>query len=73
MPFQINNTNVINDDRSFSNVGIMTVGSGSSAVVINPNLIFNIGTGITITGLTTNISIAGTLTAGSLSIPLGLG
>jgi hypothetical protein len=73
MPLQVNSTNVINDDRSFSNIGIMTVGSGSSAVILNSNLNVNIGTGITITGSTTSISIAGTITAGSLSVPLGLG
>ena len=73
MSFQINDINVIDDDRNFSNIGIMTVGTGSSAVVLDSNLNFNVGTGITITGSTTNISIAGTLTASSLSIPLGLG
>lgn len=73
MSFQVNDINVIDDDRNFSNIGIMTVGTGSSAVVLDSNLNFNIGTGITITGSTTNISIAGTLSAGSLSIPLGLG
>lgn len=71
MPIQINNTTVIDDNRNFSTVGVMTVGSGSSAVVISTGL--NVGIGVTLSGISSTISIAGTITASGLSIPLGLG
>ena len=72
MAIQIGGTTVIDNSRNFSNVGIMTVGVGSSIVNIIPNSNFTIGTGITFngTGSIKNISIAGTFTAAGLSIPL---
>jgi hypothetical protein len=74
MAIKISGTTVIDDSRNFSNVGIMTVGAGSSIVNIIPNSNFTIGTGITFsgTGSIKNISIAGTFTAAGLSIPLTL-
>jgi len=72
MAIQVLGTTVIDDSRNFSNVGVMTVGAGSSIVNIIPNSNFTIGTGITFsgTGSIKNISIAGTFTAAGLSIPL---
>ena len=73
MAIQINDINVIDDDRNFSNVGILTVGSGSSMISVKSNSDFIIGIGATINGNAGNISIAGTITAARLSIPLSLG
>jgi hypothetical protein len=72
MAIKVSNTTVIDDSRNFSNIGIMTVGVGSSIVNIIPNSNFTIGTGITFNGTSSikNISIAGTFTAAGLSIPL---
>jgi hypothetical protein len=74
MAIKVSGTTVIDDSRNFSNIGIMTVGVGSSIVNIIPNSNFTIGTGITFgsTGNIRNISIAGTFTAAGLSIPLVL-
>lgn len=71
-PIQINDINVIDDDRNFSNVGILTVGAGSSVTNIDSDANFTIGVGITFDGLVGNISIAGTITAAGLSVPLSL-
>lgn len=73
MAIQINDTVVIDDDRNFSNVGILTVGSGSSITNIDSSANFTVGTGITFNGVVGNISIAGTITAAGLSLPLGIG
>lgn len=72
MPIQINNINVIDDDKNFSNVGILTVGAGSSLTNISSDGNFIVGVGITFNGLDGNISLAGTITAAGLSIPLSL-
>jgi hypothetical protein len=73
MSIQIKDNTIIDDDRNFVNVGIMTVGSGSSTIVIEPDSDFFVGIGVTLTGQNGNISIAGTITAQGLSIPLELG
>lgn len=73
MAIQINDTVVIDDDRNFSNVGILTVGSGSSITNIDSSANFTVGIGITFDGVSGNISIAGTITAAGLSLPLGIG
>ena len=73
MSLQINGVTVINDDKNISSIGIMTVGSGSSSLNLNSFSNTTIGTGITLSGDVGNISIAGTITASRLSIPLLLG
>jgi hypothetical protein len=73
MAIKVGGTVVIDDSRNFSNVGIITVGSGSSSVTIESDSNFMIGIGATINGNDGNISIAGTITAKALSIPLSLG
>jgi hypothetical protein len=72
MAIKISGTTVIDDSRNFSNVGIMTAGSGSSAVSVNSSSNFSVGVGVTLTGSNGNISIAGTITAAGLSFPLVL-
>ena len=73
MSIQIKDSTIIDDERNFVNVGIMTVGSGSSTIVIELDSDFFVGIGVTLTGRNGNISIAGTITAQGLSIPLELG
>jgi hypothetical protein len=73
MAIKVGGTIVVDGNKNFSNVGIITVGSGSSSVTIESNSNFTVGTGVTINGNNGNISIAGTLTAKSFSIPLSLG
>jgi len=70
MAIQINDINVIDDDRNFSNVGILTVGTGSSLTDIDSDANLTVGVGITFNGVGGNISIAGTITAAGLSLPL---
>jgi len=72
MTFKINNITVIDDDRNFSNVGILTVGTGSSLTNIDSDANLTIGVGITFNGVDGNISIAGTITAAGLSVPLSI-
>lgn len=73
MAIKVSGTTVIDDGRNFSNVGIMTVGSGSSAVVLESDSQFMVGAGVTFDGNTGDIIISGTFTAAGLSIPLSLG
>ena len=70
MTIQINDIDVIDDGRNFSNVGIMTVGTGSSLTNIDSDGNFIVGVGITFNGVASDISIAGTITAAGLSLPL---
>ena len=73
MPIQVNDINVIDDDRNIIASGIATVGSGSSSTIINGNTgIVNVGTGVTINGITGNISIAGTISAAGFNIPVSI-
>jgi hypothetical protein len=72
MSIQIKDNTIIDDDRNFVNVGIMTVGSGSSTIIIEPDSDFFVGIGVTLNGTGGNVSIAGTITALGLSIPLEL-
>jgi len=70
MPIQINDVNVIDDGRNFYAAGIATVGSGSSATVIDGNTgTVNVGVGITLEGSPGNISIAGTINAAGFNVP----
>ena len=73
MAIKISGTTVIDDSRGISNIGIATIGSGSSTVTLNSSSNFIIGIGATLSGNAGNISIAGTITAARLSIPLSLG
>jgi len=70
MAIQINNITVIDDDRNFSSVGVLTSGSGSTLIDIDGSANFTVGTGVTFEGVSGNISIAGTFTASSISVPL---
>lgn len=73
MPIQINDVNVIDDGRNFYAAGIATVGSGSSATVIDGNTgIVNVGAGITMEGIPGNISIAGTINAAGFNVPVNV-
>lgn len=72
MAIKISGTTVIDDDQNF-NVGLATVGSGNSAIVIN-NLSMTVGVGFTCDIANGNInSSAGIVTASGISFPLGLG
>jgi hypothetical protein len=72
MAIKINNVTAIDDSRNVS-AGIVTIGSGSSATIINGTTgTVNIGTGITMVGSSGNISIAGTITAGGFNIPASI-
>lgn len=73
MAIKVGGISVINDGKNIQNIGIVTVGSGSSTISVKSNSDFIIGVGATINGNAGNISIAGTITATSLSIPLSLG
>jgi hypothetical protein len=70
MAIEINDINVIDNSRNFSNVGILTVGTGSSLTNIDSDANLTVGIGITFNGVDGNISIAGTITAAGLSLPL---
>jgi len=72
MAIQVNDVSVIDDDRNFSSVGILTVGSGSSVISIDSDANLTTGVGITFNGVAGNISIAGTITAAGLSLPLSI-
>ena len=73
MPIQIQNINVIDDSRNLAISGVATVGSGSSATVINGNTgVVNVGTGITLNGSSGNISIGGTIYASGFNVPASL-
>lgn len=72
MAIKISGVNVIDDDQNF-NVGLATVGSGNSAIVINDSSMV-VGIGITFDNVNGNINAsAGIVTALGLSRPLGLG
>ena len=73
MSIQINNINAIDDDRNFSAAGIVTVGTGNSATIIDGTTgITSVGIGITMEGVPGNILIAGTLTAAGFNIPASI-
>jgi|DEB0MinimDraft_10_1074344.scaffolds.fasta_scaffold08201_2 hypothetical protein len=73
MSVQINGINVIDDDRNFSAAGIVTVGTGNSATIIDGTTgITSVGIGITLEGVPGNISIAGTITAAGFNIPANI-
>lgn len=73
MPVQINDINVIDDNRNVSAAGIVTVGTGNSATIIDGTTgITSVGIGITMEGISGNISIAGTLTAAGFNIPTSI-
>ena len=63
MAIQIGGTTVINNSRNITNVGIITVGTGGTSGILQ------VGTGATIFG-SGNVSIAGTLYALDISVPL---
>ena len=69
MSIQINDVNVIDDDRNVSAAGIVTVGTGNSATIIDGTTgITSVGIGITMEGVPGNISIAGTITAAGFNV-----
>jgi len=71
MAIQVLGTTVIDDSRNIANVGILTVGSGSSSIITNSNTgIVNVGSGITIDAKNGNINISGILTVASFSVPV---
>jgi hypothetical protein len=73
MAIKVQGTTIIDNSRNLSNIGIMTVGSGSSSVILNSNSILNVGTGVTFDGNTGVIALTGTFIAkGGLSLPLNL-
>jgi len=73
MSIQINGINVIDNDRNVSAAGIVTIGSGNSTTIINGTTgITSIGIGVTIEGVSGNISIAGTITAAGFNIPANI-
>ena len=63
MAIQIGGTTVIDNSRNITNVGIITVGTGGTSGILQ------VGTGATIFG-SGNVSIAGTLYALDISVPL---
>jgi hypothetical protein len=73
MAIKINGTSVIDDNRNISSVGVATIGSGNSTTTIDGNTgVVNVGTGVTIDGISGNISIAGTFSASGFNLPLSL-
>ena len=73
MSIQVNNINVIDDDRNIISLGIATVGSGSSSTIFDGTTgVVNVGTGITMEGIPGNISISGTITAAGFNLPLSV-
>lgn len=73
MAIKIAGSTIIDNSISINNIGISTIGSGSSTVTLNSIPNFIIGVGATLSGNGGNISIAGSITATALSIPLSLG
>ena len=71
MAIKISGTTVIDDSRNFSNVGIMTAGSGSSAISVNSSSNFSVGVGVTLTGSNGDISIADEFALERLDASLG--
>ena len=73
MAIKISGTTVIDNSKNI-NVGIVTVGSGSSAITLN-TLITTLGVGVTVHIASGNVNASvGFLTVtGGFSIPLGLG
>lgn len=73
MAIKISGTTVIDDSRNINSVGISTVGSGNSAVILNGITgIVSVGSGITMNGNTGDINISGILTVGQLSVPISI-
>lgn len=73
MAIQIGGTTVIDNSRNIQNVGIVTVGSGTSSIITNSNTgIVNVGSGITIDVKNGNINISGILTVSGFSVPVTL-
>ena len=73
MAIQIGGTTIINNSRNIENVGIVTVGSGSSSIITNSNTgIVNVGSGITIDAKNGNINISGILTVREFSVPINV-
>jgi len=71
MAIQIGGTTVIDNSRNIQNVGIVTVGSGTSSIITNSNTgIVNVGSGITIDAKSGNINISGILTVSQFSVPI---
>jgi hypothetical protein len=71
MAIKISGTTVIDDSRNLVSVGVATIGSGNSSVILNGNSgIARIGSGITINGNTGDINISGILTVGQLRAPI---
>ena len=71
MAIKISGTTVIDDSRNLVSVGVATVGSGDSAVILNGDTgITNIGSGVTINGNTGDMNISGILTVGQLNVPV---
>jgi len=73
MAIKISGTTVIDNSKNI-NVGIVTVGSGSSAITLN-TLITTLGVGVTVNIASGNVNASvGFLTVtGGFSFPLGLG
>jgi len=67
MAIKVSGINVIDDSQNFSPVGVLTVGSSK----ISNRL--QLGVGVTFDGATGNVIIAGSFSAGSIQIDLGLG
>jgi len=73
MAIKISGTTVIDDSRNLVSVGVATVGSGNSAVILNGITgSLNVGSGITMNGNTGDINISGILTVGQLSVPVSI-
>jgi hypothetical protein len=73
MAIKISGTTVIDDSRNLVSVGVATVGSGNSAVILNGITgSLNVGSGVTINGNTGDINISGILTVGQLSVPISV-
>lgn len=73
MSIKILGSPIIDNDKNFVNVGILTVGTGSSSIVISPDSSFLVGAAVTFNGSTGNFSTDGTIKASALSLPLSLG
>lgn len=73
MSIKISGTTVIDDSRNLSSVGIATVGSGSSAVIINGDSgVTNVGSAVTVNGITGDIVTSGIFTCASFSVPVSI-
>ena len=75
MTVNIGGTVVIDGDKNFSNVGILTVGSGSSTITFGGDSPMIIGSGVTIGFGTVHgeLRLSGIVTAAQLSTPLSVG